>query len=177
MRRVWGTLLLRGLFLLIATLAHAQATLTGVARDTSGAVLPGVTVEASSPVLIQKVRTAVTDGTGQYRITDLQPGTYTVVYTLPGFVGVRREALEISGSGVIAVNVEMRVGAVQETVTVTRETPIVDTQSVRRQAVLGNDIINALPATRSYGALLTAVPGMMVDNTVNQGAMTRPFMT
>ncbi|HEV8393333.1 MAG TPA: carboxypeptidase regulatory-like domain-containing protein [Vicinamibacterales bacterium] len=177
MRRVCGILILGGAFLLIATLAHAQATLTGVARDTSGAVLPGVTVEASSPVLIQKVRTATTDGSGQYRITDLQPGTYTVVYTLPGFVGVRREAVEVSGSGVIAVNVDMRVGAVQETVTVTGETPIVDTQSVRRQAVLGSDIIAALPATRSYGALLTAVPGLMVDNTVNQGAMTRPFMT
>ena len=80
MRRVSGIPILGGVFLLVATLAHAQATLTGVARDTSGAVLPGVTVEVSSPVLIEKVRSAVTDGTGQYRMTELQPGLYAIVY-------------------------------------------------------------------------------------------------
>ena len=163
--------------LLVPAAAHAQATLAGVVRDSSDAVLPGVTVEASSPALIQKVRAAVTDGTGQYRITELPPGTYTLTVTLSGFSTVKREGVEVSGSGVIPINIALRVGAVSETITVTGETPVVDTQSARRQAVLSKDIINALPATRSYGALLTAIPGLMVDNTVNNGAMTTPFMT
>ena len=165
------------LALLVPAVAHAQATLAGVVRDSSDAVLPGVTVEASSPALIQKVRAAVTDGTGQYRITELPPGTYTLTVTLSGFSTVKREGVEVSGSGVIPINIALRVGAVSETITVTGETPVVDTQSARRQAVLSKDIINALPATRSYGALLTAIPGLMVDNTVNNGAMTTPFMT
>jgi hypothetical protein len=166
-----------GCFVLVPSIASAQATLAGLVRDASNAVLPGVTVEATSPTLIQKVRSTVTDGTGQYRITDLPPGTYTVTFSLTGFTVVKREAVEITGSGVIPINVELRVGTLQETITVTGETPLVDTQSVRRQAVLTSDVIRALPSTRSYGALLTAVPGLQVDNTVNQGAMTRPFMT
>ncbi|MEO8260758.1 MAG: TonB-dependent receptor [Acidobacteriota bacterium] len=165
------------LVMLVPTVARAQATLAGVVRDSSEAVLPGVTVEASSPALIQKVRSAVTDGSGQYRITELPPGTYTLTATLAGFSTVKRDGVEVSGSGVIPINIALRVGAVSETITVTGETPVVDTQSARRQAVLSNEIIKALPATRSYGALLTAIPGLQVDNTVNNGAMTTPFMT
>ena len=157
-------------------LANAQATLAGVVRDTSGAVLPGVTVETSSPVLIERVRTAVTDGTGQYRFTDLPPGGYVIVFQLTGFGSVRREGVEVTGSGVIPINVEMRVGTIAETVTVTGESPVVDTQSTRRETVLSNGVINSLPATRTYGALLTAVPGVQVG-TGNAGAMTTPFMT
>jgi hypothetical protein len=163
--------------LLVPAVAHAQATLAGVVRDSSDAVLPGVTVEASSPVLIEKTRSAVTDGSGQYRITELPPGTYALTITLSGFSTVKREGVEVTGSGVFAINIAMKVGTVAETITVTGETPVVDTQSARRQAVLSNDIIKALPATRSYGALLTAIPGVMVDNTANNGAMTTPFMT
>jgi hypothetical protein len=125
----------------------------GVARDSSGAVLPGVTVEAASPVLIEKVRTAVTDGSGQYRFTELAPGVYTVTFALPGFTTVRREDVDVSGVGVITINAEMRVGGLQETITVTGETPIVDVQSARRGATLTNDVIAALPATRGYNAL------------------------
>src|SRR6267154_438051 len=84
--------------LLIPTGVYAQSSITGTVRDTSGAVLPGVTVEAGSPVLIEKVRTAVTDGTGQYRITELLPGTYTVTFSLTGFSTSKREGLELSGS-------------------------------------------------------------------------------
>src|SRR5689334_8772855 len=91
----------------------AQATITGVVKDASGAVLPGVVVEASSPVLIEKVRTAVTDSTGQYRIVDLRSGTYTVSFTLTGFSMVRREGIELSGTFVATVNAELRVGALQ----------------------------------------------------------------
>jgi len=161
---------------LVPAVAHAQATLAGVVRDTSGAVLPGVTVEASSPVLIEKVRTAVSDGTGQYRITDLPPGAYSVSFSLAGFNTVDRPGVQVSGTGVIPINAEMRVGAIQETITVTGETPLVDTQSTRRETVLNADIIAALPATRSYGALLSAVPGLMTSNS-SLGAMATPDMT
>ncbi len=162
--------------LFLPSSGFAQATLAGVVRDASGGVLPGVTVEASSQVLIEKARTAVTDGTGQYRLTELPPGTYTMTFTLSGFSVVKRENVEVSGSGVIPINTELRVGAIAETITVSGETPVVDTQTTRRQAVLSSDIINTLPATRSYGALLTAVPGLQVG-VGNMSAMTVPNMT
>ena len=145
--------------LLLPVLAHAQATLSGTVHDTSGAVLPGVTVEASSPVLIEKVRTTVTDNTGQYRIVDLRPGSYQLTFTLTGFNTVRRADVAVSGLGVVTIDAQLSVGA-QETVTVTGETPVVDTQSTRRQSVLDSDIIQALPAARGYGALLNAVPAL-----------------
>src|SRR6187402_1656462 len=91
-------------------------SITGVVRDTSGAVLPGVTVEASSPALIEKVRAVATDGTGQYRVVDLRPGTYTIAFTLTGFNTVRREGIELTGSFTATVNVDMRVGSIEETI-------------------------------------------------------------
>ena len=117
--------------LVIPSLVYAQASIAGVVRDASGAVLPGVTVEASSPVLIEKVRSVVTDSTGQYRIVDLRPGTYNVIFTLTGFSTLQREGIELTGSVIATVNVELRVGALEDTVTVTGESPIVDVQSVR----------------------------------------------
>jgi hypothetical protein len=177
MRRLPGVLsLVVGCLLLVPSAADAQATLAGTVRDTSGAVLPGVTVEAASPVLIEKVRTAVSDGGGQYRITDLPPGQYAVSYRLAGFNVVRREGVEVQGSGVIPINVEMRVGALEESITVTGETPLVDTQSTRREMVLNADTLKTLPATRSYGALLTSIPGLMT-NTGSTSAMATPDMT
>ena len=113
---------------LLPTLAHAQS-LAGTVRDASGAVLPGVTVEATSPVLIEKVRSAVTDGSGQYRIPDLTPGTYTMTFALAGFSVVRREGVELSGAGIFTINADLRVGGVQETITVVGETPVVDVQT------------------------------------------------
>jgi hypothetical protein len=144
----------------VAANAHAQASLTGVVRDTSGAVLPGVTVEAASPVLIEKVRTAVTDGTGQYRIVDLQPGAYTVTFTLTGFNVVRREGIELTGSFTATVNADLRVGSLEETITVTGESPIVDVQSTRRQQVLEREIVTAIPTGRNYYGLAVLVPGI-----------------
>src|SRR5712691_9487416 len=111
MRLLAQRLIVLACAVLIPTVAFAQASVTGVVRDTSGAVLPGVTAEATSPVLIEKVRSVVTDGTGQYRIVDLLAGTYTVTFTLPGFSTVRREGIELTGSFTATVNVEMRVGA------------------------------------------------------------------
>src|SRR5687767_12855306 len=132
MRTFVHTCLVAACVALLPSFAHAQATLAGTVTDNTGAVLPGVTVAAASPVLIEKVRAAVTDSNGQYRIVDLRPGDYKVTFTLPGFTTYVREALNVSGAGVIGVNAEMRVGAVQETVTVTGETPVVDVQSTRR---------------------------------------------
>ena len=97
-------------------------------------MLPGVTVEAASPALIEKVRSVVTDGTGQFRIVDLRPGTYTVTFTLQGFATVKREGIELAGSFNATVNAELRVGEVTETVTVTGESPIVDVQNATRAA-------------------------------------------
>jgi hypothetical protein len=145
---------------LLPSFAYAQGTLAGVARDTSGAVLPGVTVEAASPVLIEKVRTAVTDGTGRYQLQALPPGLYSVTFTLPGFSTVQREAVEVGGVGVITINADLRVGSLQETITVTGETPTVDVQSARRGAVLDDELIAALPATRGYNALVFLIPSV-----------------
>src|SRR6185436_5627263 len=123
--RVVSTLLL---VIGLPAVAFAQASIAGVVRDTSGAVLPGVTVEAASPALIEKVRTVVTDGSGAYRIIELRPGTYTVTFSLAGFSTVKREGIMLEGTFVANVNAEMRVGAVEETITVTGSTPVVDTQ-------------------------------------------------
>src|SRR5688572_1033520 len=113
------------------SVALAQASITGTVRDTTGPVLPGVTVEASSPALIEKVRAAVTDGAGRYRIVDLRPGTYTVTFTLPGFNTVRREGVALEGTFTATIDGELGVGTLKETITVTSESPVVDVQSVR----------------------------------------------
>src|SRR6188508_1292133 len=126
---------------LLPASVFAQASLTGVVRDTSGGVLPGVTVEAASPALIEKTRTAVTDDTGQYRIVDLRPGTYSVTFTLPGFITVKRDAIDLAGTQTITIPVEMKVGGLEETITVTGETPVVDVQNARRELVMKEDVI------------------------------------
>ena len=141
--------------------AFAQGAFAGVVKDTSGAVLPGVTVEARSPALIEGVRSVVTDGAGQYRIVDLRPGTYTLSFSLPGFSTVRREGLELTGSRVVNIDAQMAVGGLQETVTVTGETPVVDIQSSQRQQVMSDEIIAALPAGRSHYDLAALVPGLV----------------
>jgi hypothetical protein len=142
--------------------AYAQASIVGLVRDTSGAVLPGVTVEASSPALIEKVRSVVTDGTGQYRIQNLRPGTYTVAFSLPGFATVRREGIELTGSFVATVNGDLRVGAVEETVTVTGESPVVDVQSTVRQRVMDREILDTIPTGRTQYNLGVLVPGVVL---------------
>src|ERR1700694_2101107 len=96
--------------LLIPAALYAQASITGVVKDPSGAVLPGVTVEAASPALIERVRSVVSDGTGQYRIEDLRPGTYTVTFTLTGFSTVKREGIELTGSFTASINADLKVG-------------------------------------------------------------------
>jgi len=159
---------------LLPSIAFAQGTLTGTIRDESGGVLPGVSVEAASPVLIEKVRTAVTDGAGQYRITGLNPGTYSLTFVLSGFNIVKREGIELSGTATLTIPVDMRVGAIAETVTVSGETPVVDVQTTRRETVLSADVIDTIPGNRSVGTLLNAIPGLIV----NDGALAAsPTMT
>jgi hypothetical protein len=160
--------------LLLPASVFAQATLTGVVRDASGGVLPGVTVEASSPALIEKVRTAVTDDQGQYRIIDLRAGVYTLSFSLPGFNVVRRENIELAGTQTLTIPVDLRVGGLQETITVTGETPVVDVQNARREVVMDTNTIQTIPATRAVGGLLNATAGLTVDN---NGIALSPTMT
>jgi hypothetical protein len=162
---------------LLPSMAWAQASIAGVARDASGGVLPGVTVEVSSPALIEKVRTAVTDGNGQYRIIDLRPGTYSVVFTLTGFSVYRRDGIELTGALNAAVNAELRVGGLQETITVTGETPIVDVQSVRRQTTLDNEILTTVPTARSWAATAVLIPGIVTQAGASADIQITPQMT
>ena len=138
------------ILVLLPSMTWAQASIAGVVRDSSGSVLPGATVEVSSPALIEKVRTAVSDNTGQYRVIDLRPGTYSVVFTLPGFNQFRRDGIELTGAFTATVNADLRVGSRQETVTVTGETPIVDVQSVRRQTTVDQRASPTVPR-RDHG--------------------------
>jgi hypothetical protein len=147
--------------LMVPAIASAQASITGVVKDTSGSVLPGVTVEATSPALIEKTRSVTTDGTGQYRIIDLRPGTYIVSFTLPGFATVQRGGIELTGAFTATVNVDMPVGAVTEAITVTGESPIVDVQSTQQQRVMPKDVIDGIPSGRSYQSLAVLIPGMV----------------
>src|SRR6187402_568736 len=145
--------------------AYAQGqsgTIAGVVRDTSGAVLPGVTVEASSPALIEKVRTAVTDGTGQYKIIDLRPGTYAVSFSLPGFATVRREEVVLTASFTANVNADMKVGGLEETITVSGATPIVDTQNVAKIATASREVMDVLPTDRNFVSFAALTPSVLV---------------
>jgi Carboxypeptidase regulatory-like domain len=161
-------------FVLTPSLVLAQASIHGVVKDTSGALLPGVTIEAASPALIEKARSAVTDGSGQYDIPDLRPGTYTVTYSLSGFTTVKREGLELSGTFTATVNVELKVGSVSETITVTGETPVVDVVNARQQAVVSNDTLSAIPTARLYHSIVTLIPGVSVSGTQDVGGIAGP---
>src|SRR5262249_48994324 len=154
--RIAGLLL--GVVLLPAAV-YAQAAIAGQVKDTSGAVLPGPTIEASSPVLIEKARSVVSDGSGNYRIENLRPGSYTVTFTLAGFNTVKRDEILVSGSAVTTVDATLRVGAVTETITVTGETPIVDVSSTRKQVVLDHDAVQNLPSSRQYFTLARMATG------------------
>lgn len=157
------TAIVTALLFLAPSWALAQGSITGIVRDSSGSVLPGVTVEASSDALIEKVRTAVTDGNGQYRIVDLRAGTYALTFTLPGFSAFRRTGVVIEGTFTATINADMKVGALQETVTVTAESPIVDVQSVRRQISIDSDTIGAIPASKSYASLMQLMPNVVTQ--------------
>jgi hypothetical protein len=160
--------------LLIPTLAFAQATITGTVRDTSGGVLPGVTVEATSPALAGTARTVVSDNAGIYRIIDLPPGAYSVTATLAGFKTVKQDNIQVGGTATVTIPVQLSVGGLEETITVTSESPVVDLQSVRREVVLDQEVIQSVPGARTVGNLLNATPGLTVDG---NGINPTPTMT
>ena len=141
--------------------AQAESGISGAVVDATGAVLPGVTVEASSPALIERMRSAVSDADGRYSIINLRPGTYVVTFTLAGFASLRREGVDLQGGFTATVNAELRVGAVEETITVTGAAPIVDVQSIRQQTVVQRDLLDALPSGgRSVQLLVQLTPGL-----------------
>src|SRR5262249_54917952 len=131
-----GVLVFMGLAL-VPRASNAQGTsagtITGIVKDTSGGVLPGVVVEVSSPALIEKVRAASTDDKGEYKIIELRPGTYSVTFTLQGFNTFKRDGIELAPNFTATINANLTVGAIQETVTVSGSTPLVDTQNVSQQ--------------------------------------------
>jgi hypothetical protein len=165
MRGWQGIFVCVALALLPAAASAQGASIAGVVKDSSGGVLPGVTVEAGSPALIEKVRSVVTDGNGQYKIVDLRPGTYSVTFTLTGFAIVKREGIELTGSFAATVNADLRVGSVAETITVTGNSPIVDVQDTQQQRVISKDVVDAIPAGRSYWNLGVLIPGLTVSGT------------
>jgi hypothetical protein len=144
--------------------AQQIGSIAGLVTDASGSVLPGVTVEASSPALIEKVRTVVTDGTGQYRIVDLRPGTYTVSFQLAGFSTVRREGVELTIGFTATVNAELRLGTLEETITVTGSSPIVDIQNVNQIRVVTRELLETIPTGRGYANFATLIPGVNMSN-------------
>jgi hypothetical protein len=141
----------------------AQSAIAGAIRDTTGAVMPGVTVEASSPSLIEKSRTAVSDGAGQYRIIDLRPGVYTVTFTLTGFNTVIREGVVLPATFTATIDAEMRVGALEESVTVSGQTPVVDIQSAVQQQVLTQELLEAVPSGRNIWGVGATLPGVALS--------------
>ncbi|MFN7981468.1 MAG: carboxypeptidase regulatory-like domain-containing protein [Vicinamibacterales bacterium] len=139
-------------------LAHAQSAITGIVKDTSGAVLPGVTVEAASPALIEKTRAVTTDGEGRYNIVDLRPGTYSITFSLEGFSTVKRDGVELPAGFTATINGDLKVGSLEETITVSGQSPVVDTSTAVQQQVLSRAVLDAVPTGRSVptlGAMLT----------------------
>ena len=148
---------------LLPAIASAQtSSIAGTVRDTSGAVLPGVTVEVASPALIERVRSAVTDGAGLYKIEALRPGTYSMTFTLPGFSVVKRDNVELTSNFTATINADMKVGTVEETITVSAESPIVDTQSITTRTVMTREVLDAIPTGRNIQAVGIMIPGTTI---------------
>src|SRR5437773_1489941 len=160
--RIIGASFLALIVLVPGAGAQQASGIAGLVRDTSGGVLPGVTVEAASPVLIEKVRTVTTDSEGRYNIVDLRPGTYTVTFGLSGFNTIRREGVQLTAGFTATVNADLPVGALEETVTVTGASPLVDVQNVRQQTVVSDQLLAALPtSSRALATLVTVIPGLV----------------
>jgi hypothetical protein len=165
-----GCLVVAAIVVLLPTAALAQeGQIAGTVRDTSGGVMPGVTVEATSPALIEKVRTAVSDNSGQYRLTNLPVGTYTVTFTLSGFAPQNFEQVVLTSGFTAPVNATMTVGGLAESVTVTGTTPTVDVQNARQAVTFDGDEIRELPTARNVNSLLTLTPGISSNYRSGQG--------
>jgi hypothetical protein len=168
-----------GCLIVLPPASHAQSAIAGTVRDTSGAVLPGVTVEATSPVLIEKVRTVTTNDEGQYTIVDLRPGVYTVTFTLVGFSTFVRAGLELPADFTATINTEMKVGVREETVTVTGQSPVVDVSSTAKTQVLTRDMLDAIPTGRTIQGLAQLIVGvaMSAPDVGGSRAMQQTYMT
>jgi hypothetical protein len=160
-----GVLVIASL-LLVPSVTSAQA-ISGTVTDATGNILPGVTVEARSPVLIEQVRTALTNGAGQYQIVELRPGTYSVTYTLTGFSTLVREGIELTSGFTANLDVQLRVGTLTETVIVTGATPLVDVQNVTKHTVATREIIDTIPAARSFQGVGVLIPGIVLGGQTN----------
>jgi carboxypeptidase family protein len=171
MMKAWG---FGRLLVLVATLlaivavpsAFAQSAIAGVVRDSSGAVLPGVNVEAASAALIEGVRTAVTDNTGSYKIENLRPGVYAVTFTLSGFRSVKRDEISLPTSFTATINAELSVGALQESVTVSGESPLVDVRGSVAQSVMSRERLDTIPTGKdpfAVGQLIAGVTASTPD--------------
>ena len=147
-------------FLLLPHAAFAQSAIAGVVKDATGAVLPGVTAEATSPALIEKVKSVTTNEQGQYRIVDLRPGTYPVTFTLGGFATTVREEIVLESNFTAPINVELKVGNVEQSITVTGESPIVDVQTSQRRQIVSQQLMDVLPTGRSAGLMAGTLPGV-----------------
>lgn len=159
-------------FLLLPDHAHAQSSLAGEITDETGGVLPGVTVEASSPALIEGSRVAVSDGAGKYSIIDLRPGVYDVRFVLPGFSTVVREGVEMLAGVSVPINARMAVGTRQETVTVSGATPVVDVQQATQHSVINRETIQALPTNRTTHTVGMILPGLKMTGSMLGGGGT-----
>jgi hypothetical protein len=148
----------------LPAVAHAQSAIAGIVKDTSGAVLPGVTVEAASDVLIEKTRSVITDGEGAYRIVDLRPGTYTVSFVLPGFQTFKREGLDLPANFTATINADMKVGALEESVTVSGASPVVDVSSNTKSQVLNREVLDAVPSAKTIQSLGQLVVGVNLSS-------------
>ena len=167
------------LLLLVPAAAHAQSTFTGTVKDTSGAVLPGVTVEAASPVLIEKTRSVITNEGGGFRLVDLRPGTYTITFSLEGFSSVKRDAVELPANFTMTINTELKVGSLEETLTVTGAAPTVDVQSTTKSQVLNREALDAIPTGRTIqgmGQLITGV-SLNIPDVGGSRAMQQTYMS
>jgi hypothetical protein len=177
MRNLFSRVLLVAIATFIPATVWAQASIAGSVRDASGAAMPGVTVEASSPVLIEKVRTTVSDERGLFRIVSLPPGTYSVTFSLPGFNQVKRDGIELSGSFTAQIDADMKVGGVTETITVTGASPIVDVSSIRRQTTISSEVLTAIPTARSWAATALLIPGIVTIGGSPADVQVTPQMT
>jgi len=157
------------LFLAASTSAQTGASgIAGVVKDTSGAVLPGVTVEAASPALIEKVRTVITDGEGQFKIIDLRPGTYTVTFSLPGFASVVRDGIALTANFTASISAELKVGSVSETVTVSGQSPVVDVQNVATRNQISRETLDTVPTNKTLEAFAALTPGIKMQTGIGQ---------
>jgi hypothetical protein len=163
MRSYWKVFSILVCVLAIPTLASAQSSFVGAVTDNTGGVMPGVTVEVASPVLIEKVRTAITDGQGRYSISELRPGTYTITFSLVGFGTVRREGVELPGNFTATVNVQLSVGSLEETITVSGQAPLVDVTQAARTVVIDRELLDSLPTPRNTQSFGYLAPGVRLS--------------